>query len=189
MPDCYIAGPNGAGKTTFAREFLPRFVQCYNFVNPDLIAAGLSPFDPSRAMTRAGRLVIWEIGDLIRKCETFAFETTLSGRTHVHTIDRLRERGYSIHMFYLWLPDVDLALSRIEDRVSLGGHNVPEVDVRRRYTRSLANLETLFRPKLDSLQVFDNSMMEPRSIYLDERGETTIFDHDLYALITKGQNR
>ena len=52
-----IAGSNGAGKTTFAREFLPGYVQCPRFINPDLIAAGLSPFDPSAAGVEAGRLV------------------------------------------------------------------------------------------------------------------------------------
>lgn len=51
-----IAGPNGAGKTTFAREFLPREGKCPNFVNADLIAAGLAPFRPESAAIRAGRL-------------------------------------------------------------------------------------------------------------------------------------
>ena len=51
-----VSGPNGAGKTTFAREFLPREADCSDFVNVDLIAAGLSPFDPSRAAMRAGGL-------------------------------------------------------------------------------------------------------------------------------------
>jgi predicted ABC-type ATPase len=44
-----IAGPNGAGKTTFAREFLPNEADCLQFVNADLIAAGLSPFAPEAA--------------------------------------------------------------------------------------------------------------------------------------------
>lgn len=72
MPDCFIiAGPNGAGKTTFAREFLPKYAGCMNFINPDLLAAGLSPFDASRAMKKAGRLVIEEIRDRVEKGESF----------------------------------------------------------------------------------------------------------------------
>ena len=53
-----IAGPNGAGKTTFAREFLPNEAGCPIFVNADLIAAGLSPFEPERAAIKAGRLML-----------------------------------------------------------------------------------------------------------------------------------
>ena len=109
MPDCYIvAGPSGVGKTTFACEFLPKYMNCTRFINPDLIAAGLSPFDVYRAMLKAGRLVLEGIADCIRKKETFAFETTLSGRTYARTIDRLQEHGYQVHMFYLWIPSLDL---------------------------------------------------------------------------------
>jgi predicted ABC-type ATPase len=81
-----IAGPNGAGKTTFAREFLPKEADCPDFINVDLIAAGLSPFDPERASLRAGRLVILEIQRRIRSGESFAFETTLSGRHYARLI-------------------------------------------------------------------------------------------------------
>jgi predicted ABC-type ATPase len=68
-----IAGPNGAGKTTFAREFLPKEAGCLDFINVDLIAAGLSPFDPDRAALRAGRLMLQEIQLCIRSGESFAF--------------------------------------------------------------------------------------------------------------------
>lgn len=74
-----IAGPNGAGKTTFAKEFLPREADCPDFINADLIAAGISPFDPDRAAIRAGRLMLLEIKRRIVKSVSFAFETTLSG--------------------------------------------------------------------------------------------------------------
>ena len=61
-PSLYvIAGPKGAGKTTFAREFLPNYADCKNFINADLIAAGMSPFSPEAAALRAGRLMLSEI--------------------------------------------------------------------------------------------------------------------------------
>ena len=75
-----IAGPNGAGETTFAGEFLPNEAGCPNFVNADLIAAGLAPFAPDAAAFRAGRLMLLEIHNHVRLGESFAFETTLSGR-------------------------------------------------------------------------------------------------------------
>jgi predicted ABC-type ATPase len=81
-----IAGPNGADKTTFAREYLPREADCPDFINVDLIAAGLSPFDPDKASLRAGRLVLQEIQRRVRMGESFAFETTLSGRRYARLI-------------------------------------------------------------------------------------------------------
>lgn len=81
-----IAGPNGAGKTTFAREFLPNEGNCPTFINADLIAAGLSPFNPEAASVRAGRLMLEEIDEMVRQRKSFAFETTLSGRAYLHKI-------------------------------------------------------------------------------------------------------
>jgi predicted ABC-type ATPase len=74
-----IAGPNGAGKTSFACEFLPNEAACPIFINADLIAAGLSPFDPALAAIKAGRLMLQAIQEHVKKGESFAFETTLAG--------------------------------------------------------------------------------------------------------------
>ena len=182
QPNCYvIAGSNGAGKTTFATEFLPHYAECVNFINPDLIARGLSPFDPDAAMLRAGRLVLERIRESMQRQQDFAFETTLSGRTYATVLKELRQTGYRLHMFYLWIPDPDLALVRIRDRVIKGGHDVPTRDVRRRFPRTLANLLTLYRPLLDTLHVLDNSRPQVHWIFKDEDGETTVFDAALYA--------
>src|SRR2546422_7682257 len=136
--NCYIiAGPNGAGKTTFATEFLPRYADCRNFINADLIARGLSPFDPDAAMLRAGRTVLERIAEFTEARTDFAFETTLSGRTYLLLLRRMKKVGFRLHMFYLWIPTAELALLRIHDRVESGGHNVPERDVRRRFGRTL----------------------------------------------------
>jgi len=86
-----IAGPNGAGKTTFAEEFLPKEANCPIFVNADLIAAGLAPFDPDRAAYKAGRLMLEEIADHARRRDSFAFETTLSGRGYARLIPGWRD--------------------------------------------------------------------------------------------------
>jgi predicted ABC-type ATPase len=183
-PNCYIvAGSNGAGKTTFATEFLPRYAECTNFINPDLIARGLSPFDPNAALVRAGRLVLERINQMSRARSDFAFETTLSGRSYIRVIRNLWGTGYRIQMFYLWIPGPDLALLRIRHRVREGGHNVPAHDVRRRYRRTLVNLFDLYRPLLDTLRVFDNSAKVPRLIFEDQDGKTAIYDDKLYQQI------
>lgn len=121
-----IAGPNGAGKTTFAREFLPNYADCKNFVNADLIAQGMAPFSPETAALRAGRAMLHEIRSFAERRVSFAFETTLSGRSYLTLLRRLKAEGYDIHFFFLWLKSVDLALSRVKERVSRGGHDVPE---------------------------------------------------------------
>src|SRR5579872_5801221 len=126
-----IAGPNGSGKTTFVRKFLPRFVPVRNFVNADLIAAGLSPFEPDKAAVRASRLMLQEICRLTQERADFTFETTLSGRSYEPMMRQWREQGYRVYLYFLWLPDVRMNLDRIADRVRQGGHNVPESDVRR----------------------------------------------------------
>jgi hypothetical protein len=99
-----IAGPNGAGKTTFASEFLPDFVKCREFLNADLIAAGLSPFAPEAQNVRAGRLLLERIRELAGERVDFGFETTLSGRTYVKLLtgdswssNRLSSSGGSKH--------------------------------------------------------------------------------------------
>jgi predicted ABC-type ATPase len=183
-PNCYIvAGSNGAGKTTFAREFLPHYAQCSNFINPDLIARALSPFDPEAALVRAGRMVLERIGEATQSRTDFAFETTLSGRSYASLIRGIRASGYRIHLFYLWIPDAELALARIRARVAKGGHNVPSQDVRRRFGRTLTNLFALYRPLLDTLHFFDNSQRTPRLVFKEEAGKTTVFDADLFSLI------
>ena len=185
MPECYvIAGPNGAGKTTFAREYLPNYVDCLDFINPDLIAAGLSPFDASRAMGKAGRLVIEEIRDRADKGQSVGFETTLSGRLYAHTLDTLRTRGYRVFLFYLWVPSPELAVMRIRNRVEAGGHDVPEADVRRRYVRSLSNLFRLYRSRLDAVYFFDNAGRKPQLVFLEEDGVLTVCNRSLYERIT-----
>ncbi|HKP81062.1 MAG TPA: AAA family ATPase [Pyrinomonadaceae bacterium] len=122
-----VAGPNGAGKTTFAREYLIKEAHCPDFVNVDLIAAGLSPFDPSRAAIQAGRIMLAEIQRRIRKGESFAFETTLSGHMYARLIPEWRSADYEVRLIFLSLPNPDMAVARVAARVAQGGHHVWQV--------------------------------------------------------------
>jgi predicted ABC-type ATPase len=186
-PNCYIiAGPNGAGKTTFATEYLPHYAECVNFINLDLLARAYSPFDPNAGMLRAGRTVLERIAEFTTARTDFAFETTLAGRTYLPLLRGVKKAGFRLHMFYLWIPSPELALLRIRYRVVSGGHDVPERDVRRRFTRTLGNLFRLYRPLLDTLHFCDNSSDTPRLIFRDEVGQTTINDAALYEQL-RGQ--
>ena len=120
-----IAGPNGAGKSTFASEFLPNEADCPNFVNADLIAKGLNPFRPDRITIQAGRLMLKQIHEHVRKGDSFAFETTLSGRSYARWIPRWREHGFRVKLFFLCLPDPETAIARVAQRVSEGAITCP----------------------------------------------------------------
>ena len=159
---CYIiAGPNGAGKTTFAKEFLPVEAECLNFVNADLIALGLSPFQPEKMAIEAGRLMIQKINDCIKSSESFAFETTLSGKGYVNKIKNWKSKQYEIIIYYLRVPTVEFAIERVKLRVSQGGHNIPENDIRRRFERSWINFQETYKSLADSWIVFDTSSNQP----------------------------
>jgi predicted ABC-type ATPase len=164
-PNVYIvAGPNGAGKSTFARLFLPAYADCREFVNADLIAAGLSPFNPERLAIEAGRLMLKRIETLAQAREDFGFETTLAGRSHLALLTRLKEEGYRASLLFLWLPSSDLAIARVRKRVESGGHSIPDETVRRRYSRGLSNLFYLDAKVLDTCLIFDSSKARPRLV-------------------------
>ncbi len=159
-----IAGPDGAGKTTFAAEFLPHEAACPVFVNADLIAAGLAPFEPERAALKAGRLMLTEIHTNAHKGITFAFETTLSGRTYARLIPKWQNMGYCVKLFFLQLDSPELAMARVRQRVRAGGHHVPEQVIRRRFDAGLHNLHTLYQPLVDEWAVYDNTGRIPKLI-------------------------
>ncbi|MBM4258017.1 MAG: Zeta toxin family protein [Deltaproteobacteria bacterium] len=165
-----IAGPNGAGKTTFAREFLPNEANCPVFVNADLIAAGLSPFQPEVAAVRAGRIMMQQIHEYVRRGTSFAFETTLSGRGYARLIPQWRQLGYIVKLFFLQLPNPEMAIARVRQRVRGGGHNVAADVVRRRFHAGLKNFDNVYKPLVSKWSVFDNSGPEP--VLLEERANT-----------------
>ncbi len=156
-----IAGPNGAGKTTFAREFLPQEAGCPIFVNADLIAAGLSPFAPEQAAIQAGRLMLGSIAQHVVKLESFAFETTLSGKGYARQIPQWRQLGYRVELLFLSLPSADVAKQRVAERVRQGGHDIPEATIRRRFTSGRRLFAEVYQPLVDKWVLYDNAGDEP----------------------------
>lgn len=176
MPHAYvIAGPNGAGKTTFARDYLPLEVDCFEFINNDLIAAGLAPLKPELAQGRAARIVLSQLRDMVKQRRDFGFETTLAGRTYATMISDWKAHGYSIHLYYIWLPDVNLHIQRVADRVRQGGHDVPVEDIQRRYQRSLVNFFALYRPLATTWTIINNVNNKSNLVArYNDQGEVTV---------------
>jgi predicted ABC-type ATPase len=156
-----IAGPNGAGKTTFARQFLPNEADCPIFVNADLIAAGLAPFSPETAAIRAGRLMLDEINMHLRRGESFAFETTLSGLMYARLIQNSQQQGYRVKLIYLKLPNPEMAIERVADRVAEGGHFVEEAVIRRRFDAGWHNFNSKYKLLVNAWALYDNSQRHP----------------------------
>ncbi|NHC35630.1 zeta toxin family protein [Scytonema millei] len=157
MPNLYIiGGANGAGKTTVSMSLLPS-LGCYEYVNADAIAIGLSPFNPESMAIEAGRLMIQRLRSLSDSGVDFAFETTLAARTFASFMGVCRERGYTINLIYFWLQSAELAVERVARRVASGGHSIPEAVIRRRYQRGRRNLFSLYLPLCDGWMIYDNS--------------------------------
>lgn len=159
-----IGGPNGAGKTTFAQEFLPNEADCPQFINADLIAAGLSPFAPELVARSAGRLMLEQVRRYVRRKQSFAYETTLSGRSYGQMIPVWRACGYHVKLFFLQLPSEEMAIARVKQRVASGGHDVPENVIRRRFRSGLNNFNSIY--KVDEWRLYDNSAVTP--VLIDE---------------------
>ena len=156
-----IAGPNGAGKTTFAEEFLPHEANCPEFVNADLIAAGLSPFQPDQAAFAAARLMLRRMDDLAAAGKSFAFETTLFTRGYTRHIPQWQRAGYLVKLYFLTLPDPEFAIRRVERRVRFGGHDIPAATIRRRFQRGLENLRNHYLGIVDEWSIYDASANPP----------------------------
>jgi predicted ABC-type ATPase len=159
-----LAGPNGAGKTTFAREFLPNEAACPRFINVDLIAEGLSPFDPHLVSFQAGRLMVQEITTLVRRGESFAFETTLSGLRYARLIPRWKNKGYFVKLIFLKLPNPEMAMARVKARVAQGGHGVAEEVIRRRFVASWRNFQQIYQPLVNAWILYDNASDKPKYV-------------------------
>jgi predicted ABC-type ATPase len=159
-----ISGCNGAGKTTASFNILPDLLNCKEFVNADEIARGLSPFQPEKVSIEAGRLMLKRIDELINSNQDFSFETTLSTKSFVNTIDNAKSKGYYVTLIFFWLESIELAKDRVQKRVSEGGHNIEPDVIVRRYKAGIKNLFKLYCDKVDSLLIYDNSKAESELI-------------------------
>lgn len=178
-----IAGPNGAGKSTTAPFLLREGLAVEEFVNADPIAQGLSALRPDSVAIAAGRVMLARLEDLADASRDFAFETTLASRTFGPRLRSLQSAGYRVHVCSLSLSSADLAVARVAERVRMGGHDVPEAVVRRRFAAGLTNFFTIYRDIAASWQIYDNSGTGvPRLVASRGEGESLeILDSEVWT--------
>ena len=181
-----LGGPNGAGKTTAAPFVVPRELGIREFVNADEIARGLSPFNAEGVAVAAGRLMIDRMRMLVREGQSFAFETTCSGRAHAGWLRACKADGWRITLVYLWLRSPQMALDRVARRVRQGGHHIPDDVVVRRYHLGLVNMRRLYFPLADVAGIYDNSDYL-RTLIVQRSPKDGLFVHDaeLWAKIER----
>lgn len=176
-----IAGPNGSGKSTTAPSLLKGALGVTEFVNADVIATGLSAFYPEGVALHAGRIMLERIRLLAKERVNFAFETTLASRTFAPWIKELKQTGYIFHLVFLWLPSEEFAIARVAERVSMGGHNVPEETIRRRYNKGVNNFFRLYMPIADTWRLYDNSCPSvPELIATGEKAGEKVYATNLW---------
>jgi predicted ABC-type ATPase len=150
-----VAGANGCGKSTLTSGS-PSDFSLIPLLDPDAIANTVRFSNAETSALLAGREVLRRVQSYLEAKQSFAVETTLSGKNYLRTMARARLSGFRVDLVYIGTRNVEINLSRIIDRVLSGGHNVPEADVRRRYVRSFQHL-----PKAcdlaDAVILFDNS--------------------------------
>lgn len=182
-----IAGPNGAGKTTTALSVLKQHLDVYEFINADEIARGLAPLHPSSMNLMAGKLMIKRLRDLLFAEKSFAFETTAAGINYLKYIKQAKQVGYEFRLMFLWLSDADLAVKRVAQRVSQGGHHIPENDIRRRYVQGIQYLMKHYLPQADSALILDNSDANSQKLIAEKNAQDglVVQDQKIWEILEK----
>ena len=164
-----VAGPNGAGKSAAAARLLLGVLRVDTYLNGDDIASSLDGVSGEAADWRASQLMLARMLDLAKQGRSFAFETTLAGRSTPKRLRWLTARGYRSQAIFLWLPNPQMAIDRVRSRTLTGGHDVPAETIIRRYHAGLIHFRTLLRPIADNWRVYDNAGATPRLIAFGRR--------------------
>ena len=176
-----IAGANGSGKTTFAMTYSK--LKNLHFINADEIAKEYDPNDLEKYKIQAGKEFFRQLNvSLYEKQESFIIETTLSGKYLKKVIESAKKEKFAVVLIYLFLDDEIENILRVKNRVLNGGHNIPEEDIKRRYTRSRKLFLHLYKDIVDKHLVFFNGDDNYELVMEDEE----ILDEDLYRLFVKG---
>lgn len=173
-----VGGPNGSGKSTFALKHSS--TSGIRYVGADQIAAELSPNDPVAARIEASRQFIVGIRESIALRESLVIESTLAGKSLRNVIGDAKTAGYAITIVFVFLDSADSCVNRVKQRVVLGGHDVPEPDVRRRFDRAIANFWSIYRGLADFWMLVYNSGTKPENVAFGNSVHTIVRIDNLF---------
>ncbi len=152
-----LAGGNGAGKSTFYNIRLKPLG--LPFVNADLLAKQLYSDQPEIHSYDAAKVAEKIRMTLLAEGQSFCFETVFSHPSKIDFIAQAKAMGYEVILVFIHLKSVSLNQARVAQRVSEGGHNVPENKVRDRIPRVLQNIKKAL-PLCDTCYFLDNSRLD-----------------------------
>ena len=175
-----VGGANGSGKTTFAYQYKEEYG--IDYLGADEIAHRLSEKENGNIELKAGKAFFRQMSDYLSRKKSVIVESTLSGRGLEGKIRDFKEKGYAVHIVYVFLGSVALCKKRVRMRVKKGGHDVPEAEIERRYKRSIINFRQLYMPLADTWQLLYNNLSRPIEVAYGEEGNTIIVDDEYYAV-------
>jgi len=165
-----FAGPNGSGKTTLTRRLYP----VGTYINADDLKIEYNLTDLEAA----------DMADSFRKAllnshRDFTFETVLSTKRNLHLLQKAKTQGYVVHCIYVLTCDENINIARVRSRYAAGGHDVPEVKIRKRYHNALGLIPELIKT-CDNIIIYDNTDM-PHPIFEKTDAGVKIFSNDYWS--------
>ena len=154
-----IAGPNGSGKTSVTTKILDHeWMEDSVYINPDIVAQ--ERFGDWNSMEAIKKAVVyceeWREKCLVER-KSLIFETVLSAKDKIDYIERAKEAGFFVRLFFVYTKSPAINASRIAQRVMKGGHDVPITKVISRYQKSILNCKYI-ATKVDRTYLYDNSV-------------------------------
>jgi len=163
-----IAGPNGSGKTSITNKILQHeWVENCLYINPDNIAKDtFGDWNSADAVMSAAKLSTQMRENCISEGKSLIFETVLSAYDKVDFVQRAKDKGYFIRLFFVGTESPTINASRIAQRVMEGGHDVPITKIISRYSKSIANCCVVAKT-VDRAYLYDNSIdfAEPKLLF------------------------
>lgn len=151
-----LVGGNGAGKSTFYEQFLKN--RGMPFVNADVIAKEYFPNDPEGKSLEASAMAKKLRYRLLEERKSFCFETVFSHTSKIDFLGDAKAASYEIVMVFIRLGNPELNKARVHQRVSEGGHSVPEDRIEPRIERLTQQVRKVIELGLaDEVHILDNS--------------------------------
>lgn len=169
-----VGGANGTGKSTFAYQYRDEY-------NLDYLGADDISNELGCSELKAGRVFFHRLEEYLQEKKSVIIESTLSGTGLFRRIKKFKDIGFFVTIVYVFLESVDLCKKRVKIRVKKGGHNIPAIDIERRFIRSVNNFWNHYRFDADSWQLLYNGNVRPVEVAFDEEENFVICDEEYFS--------